>query len=152
MSTTDLTQSHVFVDGHLVSAKVQRVVQAIKDYEPELEVKWVPPAARTKGQAAYAIIHNAPGNAPYVMFYVPKDEDFDERVLARIIANDQRGEKQNYSDFEAWEQTNKLLAKQEYLDKMEEARDIAKFVAKTHLNTIRIDKNLTIRDYGDKVR
>lgn len=148
----DLTQSHVFVDGHLVSAKAQRIVQAIKDYEPELEVKWVPPNARTEGQAAYAIIHDAPGNAPYVLFYVQNDEEFDERVLAKIIANDQRSGKQNYSDFEAWEQTKKLLARQEFLDKMEEAKDIAKFVAKTHLNTIRIDKNLTIRDYGDKVR
>lgn len=148
----DLTQSHVFVDGHLVSAKAQRVVQAIKDYEPELEVKWVPPAARTEGQAAYAIWHNPMGHPSYVLFYVQKDEDFDERVLAKIIANDQRNGKQNYSDFEAWEQTNKLLEKQEYLDKMEEAKDIARFVAKTHLNTIKINDNLTIRDYGDKVR
>jgi hypothetical protein len=148
----DLTQSHVFVDGHLVSAKAQRIVQAIKDYEPELEVKWVPPAARAEGQAAYAIIHNAPGNSPYVLFYVQKDEDFDERVLAKIIVNDQRNGKQAYSDFEAWEQTNKLLERQAFLDKMEEAKDIAAFVAKTHLNTIRIDKNLTIRDYGDRVR
>lgn len=148
----DLTQSHVFVDGHLVSAKAQRIVQAIKDYEPELEVKWVPPAARVEGQAAYAIIHNAPGNAPYVLFYVQNDEDFDERVLAKIIANDQRGGKQTYSDFEAWEESRKLLEKQAFLDRMEEAKDIAAFVAKTHLNTIKIDDNLTIRDYGDKVR
>ena len=149
---TDLTQSHVFVDGHLVSAKAQRIVQAIKDYEPELEVKWVPPAARTEGQAAYAIVHNAPGNGSYVLFYVQNDEDFDERVLARIIANDQRNGKANLSDYEAWETTRQLVAKQEYLDKMEEAKDIARFVAKTHLNTIRINKDLTIRDYGDKVR
>ena len=148
----DLTQSHVFVDGQLVSAKVQRIVQAIKDYEPELEVKWVPPAARTEGQAAYAICHNPVGRPSYVLFYVKNDEDFDERVLAKIIANDQRNGQQTYTDFEAWEQSKKLLEKQAFLDKMEEAKDIAAFVAKTHLNTIRIDKNLTIRDYGDRVR
>lgn len=148
----DLTQSHVFVDGQLVSAKIQRIVEAIRDYEPELDVQWIPPGARTEGQAAFAIIHRPVGHPSYVLFYVKSEEEFDERVLAKIIYNDQRnGKTATMSDLEAWEETQKRIQKQEYLDKMEEANDIAAFVAKTHLNRIRINKDLVIHDHGDNV-
>lgn len=133
-TTRDLTQSHVFVDGQLVSNKVQNLILAIKDYEPELDVKWVPPAAREEGQAAYAIVHNHPQYGSYVLFYVMNDDEFDERVLLKIIANDQRNGSATYSEFEAWEKSQELIKKQEWLDKMEEAADIAKSVFKTHLN------------------
>jgi hypothetical protein len=146
MDTRDLTQSHVFVDGQLVNNKVANLTLAIKDYCAELEVKWIPPAAREPGQAAYAIIHDAPGNAPYVMFYVKNDEDFDERVLAKIIANDQRNGVKTMSDLESWETAQALVQKQAFLDKMEEANDIAKHVLRTHKNTYRVTKDLVIKD------
>jgi hypothetical protein len=146
-----LTDKHEFVDGQLVSQKAQRVVQALKDYEPELEVRWIPPGARKEGDAAYAIIHDAPGNGAYVLFYVQNDEDFDERVVQRVIFNDQRNGKASLSELESWEAAQKLVEKQAHLDAMEEAMDIAKFVAKTHLNKIRIDKNTTIYDHGNNL-
>lgn len=144
--SVDLTQSHVFVDGHLVSAKVERIVRAIKDYEPELDVKWVPTAARSEGQAAFAIIHDAPGNAPYVLFYVKSEEEFDERVLYRIIHNDQRNGKTSLSELEAWEEAQKRVSQQAFLDQMEEANDIAAHVFRSHLNTYKVNDDLIIRD------
>lgn len=144
--TVDLANAHVFVDGMLVSKDVQRVVEAIRDYEPELDVKWIPPAARREGDAAFAIIHNPRNQPPYIMFYVQKDEDFDMRVLAKIIYNDQRNGKQNYSDFEAYELANKLIEKQKYQDALDQANDIALHVFKTKLNTYRIDENTVIQE------
>jgi len=139
--------SHIMVDGQFVNAKVERVVLAIKDYEPELEVKWVPPQARSEGEAAFAIIHNAPGNKPYILFYVQNEEDFDERVLARIIYNDQRKTgQQQYSEVEAAEAAIKAVQHQEYLDMMEEAHDIAAHVLRTPLNTYKVNDNLIIKD------
>ncbi len=141
----DLQNSHVMVDGQFVSAAIERVVLAIKEYEPTLEVKWIPPAQRTEGMAAFAIIHDAPGNKPYVLFYVPTEEEFDERVLKKIIANDQRINPQGFSELEAWEQTHKLIERQKYLDKIEEANDIAAHVLRSPLHEYKVTKNHKIR-------
>lgn len=147
MSTPDLHNAHKFVDGRLISVKIQRVVDAIRDYEPELDVKWIPPEARTNRQLdpAFCVVHNPVGRPSYIMFYV-REEDFDERVLYRIIYNDQRNGKQNYDEFSAWEETQKRLQHQEYLDKLEEAQDIMEHALKTKLNTYRINPDLVIQD------
>jgi hypothetical protein len=136
------------VDGQFVSAKVERIVLAIKEYEPELEVKWIPPSARrAETEPAFAIIHNAPGNKPYVMFYVQKEEDFDERVLQRIIYNDQRATgTQQYSELEALEAAAAMVVKQEWLDEMEEAADIAAHVLRSPLNTYKVNDKLIIKE------
>ena len=139
--------SHVMIDGQFVSAKAEQVVLAIKEYEPEIEVKWIPPGNRGENEPAYAIIHNAPGNQPYVMFYVQTDEEFDGRVLQRIIYNDQRRTgAQQYTELEAWEMAQKEIQNQEMLDLIEEQSDIAAHVLKSNLNTYRVNKNLVIKD------
>lgn len=142
----DLLHGHVVIDGQFVSQKVSRIVEAIHDYEPTLEVKWVPPLERSPGQAAFAIMHNPPDREPYVVFHVQTEDEFDERVLQRIIHNDGRNGHVTVSAYEAWEQTKRLLAKQEYLDRMEEAQDIAKHVFQSHKNTYVVNKDLTIKD------
>ena len=142
----DLHNSHIMVDGQFVSAKVERIVLAIKEYEPTLDVKWIPPGQRSEGESAFAIIHDAPGNKPYVMFYVKDEEDFDERVLMKIIANDQRNGTQKYTDLEAFEETQKRMQHQEYLDRMEEANDIAAHVFRSPLNKYKVNDKLTIKD------
>lgn len=142
----DLGNSHIMVDGQFVSAKVERVVLAIKDYEPRLEVRWVPPGARKEGQAAFQVVYKEDGLPEYTLFYVQKDEDFDERVLQRIIVNDQRNGAVKWDEFAAWEKSNELVAQQEYLDKMEEANDIAAHILRTNLNTYRVSDDLVIKD------
>lgn len=134
MTDVDLTQSHVFVDGRLVSAKVERIVQAIKDYEPEIDVQWIPPEAREPDQAAFAIIHRPVGKPDYVCFYVKDESEFDERVLLRLIYNDQRNGERQMTELEAFEKTQALLQKQAWLDQVEEANDIAAFALRTKLN------------------
>lgn len=142
-----LHNSHKMIDGRFVSAKHSQLVQAIKEYEPELEVKWIPPEHRTEGEAAFAIVHDAPGNAPYVLFYVKTEEEFDERVLARIIYNDQRATGgQQYTELEAAEQAVKRMEQQEFLDMLEEQSDIAAHVIRSPLNTYKVNDNLVIKD------
>lgn len=143
----DIHNGHLMIDGQLISARIERVVLAIKDYEPELEVKWIPPQNRSEGEAAFAIIHNAPGNKPYILFYVPTEDEFDERVLARIIYNDQRATgQQQYSELVAAEKAREAVIKQEQLDRMEEAADIAAHILKSPLNTYRINPNFVVKD------
>lgn len=142
----DVHNAHLMVDGMVVSADITRVIRAIKEYEPELDVRWIPPAARKMGEAAFAIIHDAPGNAPYIMFYVDKEENFDDRVLLKIIANDQREGKRHYSEIEAVEATKKRMDHQIFLDYLEEKRDIVKHVLDSKLNDYKVSKELRIKE------
>ena len=100
--TLDLGNSQVFIEGRLVSNKVANIVAALKDYEPALNVDFVPESAREEGQAAYRITYNQPGQPPYVLFHVQTEAEFDERVIARVIQSDQRHGEAKLSDLEAW--------------------------------------------------
>lgn len=132
-TAVDLVNSSVVIDGQFVSNKVANIVTAIHEYSNgELEVKWTPPDARREGQAAFAIIHNPPGGMSYVLRYVKDEESFDQRILAWIIANDQRnGKTATLSDLDVWEETQRRIKRQESLDRMEEAADIMRFALQT---------------------
>jgi hypothetical protein len=82
------------------------------------------------------------------LFFVRNDEDFDERVLLRIIANDQRtaNGKPKYSELVAWETTQKLLAKQAYLDRMEEAADMTAVFLRSKLHTFNFGNGVVLKD------
>lgn len=146
MGIKQLENAYSMEGGYLVSDKVSRVVAAIRDYEPELDVQWVPPAARREGQAAFAIIHRPLGSDEYVLFYVKTEEEFDERVLHKIIANDQRKGEHTWNDFTAAEKTRELVGKQKALDAMDQANDIAYHVLKTKKSTYRVNDKLLIKD------
>jgi hypothetical protein len=136
-----------FVDGQFVNQKVRQVVDAIREYCPEIEVQWVPPAQRKDGQAAYRLIHHPTGAKPYVMMVVRRDEDMDSRVLQRIIVNDRRySDGPTLTDIEAHEAAERAVSKQAYLDALEEAHDIAAHALRTPLNTYRVNKDLVIKD------
>lgn len=140
--------SYKMHNGHFVNARVQKICNAIKDYEPELDVMFIPPHMRREGQAAYRIIHRPVGAPPYILFTVRRDEDFDERILQRIIVNDQRNGKHDLTELEAYDFAQKLVEQQKFREKMDEANDIAKHVIKSHLNTYKVDDKITIRDRG----
>lgn len=146
MDMNQLHNGHIMVDGELVSAEITRVIRAMQDYEPEVEVKWIPPRARTQGEAAFAVIHNPKDQPPYVIFYVDTEENFTDKQLYRLIYGDQRKGAKTWDEYTAWEESQKLLGKQDYLDALEEAHDIAKHVLQSRLNTYKVDDNLVIKD------
>jgi hypothetical protein len=147
---TDLGDGLVVIDGQFVSAKVERVVLAIEEYEPNIEVQWIPPEVRRRsgnpGLAAFKIVYHDPNGPDMILFHVKDEEDFDERVLQRIIANDQRNVNVTWDEYSAWEEAQRRVQEQEILDKLEEAADIAAHVLKSPLNDYRVNKDLRIKD------
>lgn len=136
----------VVVDGQFTSVKVQQVVLAIKEMYPDIEVGWIPPAAREKEDGpAYRISYEPPGAEPYILFYVTENE-MDERVLKRIIQNDLSKFPQGIGDLEAWELAQHAIKKQEWLDELEAANDIAFRAFRSHKNTYRVSPNLVIKE------
>lgn len=137
---------YVVQDGQFISQEVQRVVMAIKEYEPNLEVLWIPPDTRTEGQAAFKIVYHRPDGRDETLFHVAHEKDFDMRVLYRIIHNDQRNGSVSLSEYEAWEKAAKLVQQQKFLDELEQATDIAYHVWRSPLNTYKVSDDLVIKD------
>jgi hypothetical protein len=131
----NIKSNYAVIEGQFVNNKVANIATALAEYEPELEVEHYPENEKSDNLPSYGIVHNSASMGRYVLFYVMKEEDMDERVIARVIANDQRKSQSTLSDLESWEKAQAMLKKQEYMDKMEEAADILRFGLKTHLNT-----------------
>lgn len=139
-------------DGTFVSERVANVVAAIKEYDVNIDVQYIPVRARTDGTPAYRLIHNNPGGEPYVMFHVKDESEFDARVLKKVIMNDQAKSKTPLSEYDAWEETQRRIFREQFRERIEEANDIAFHVMRSRLNTYRVDKNTVIRDYGNSRR
>lgn len=136
------------VDGHLVSADIARVVEAIRAYDPTLDVQWIPPAAREPGDAAFRVICTNPNGTQYIVFVVQTEEEFDSRILKRIYQSDQKHGVAKLSDIQATEAAAKELRGRKFRDAMEEANDLAYHIMKSPLHTYKISKELTIKDEG----
>lgn len=139
-------RKHVAIDGQLVSQRVAQVVQAIRDYSPELDVEWIPPAHRRPDQAAFKIIHRPLGGQPYVIFHVKTEDEFDARVLKRIIAGDQRNGRVQYSELEAAEEAAKRVAHQRWLDELEEKHEMAHALLKTDKSVYKFNDDLIFKE------
>lgn len=76
-------------DGHWINENHARIAELINEYDPTMELLWIPPEYRVKNsnEAPYAVRHNPPDKEPYIMFYIKEDE-LDHRVLARIYRGD----------------------------------------------------------------
>lgn len=137
---------HIAVEGRLVSERVSSVVQAIREYSPELDVEWCPPESRTPGQSAFKIIHRPVGSPPYVIFHVKTEEEFTSNILRKIIMGDQRNGEVLMSDFEAAEEASRRVAHQRWLDEMEEAHDLARSLIRSNKDTYKVNKNLIFKE------
>lgn len=115
--------------GHWISERVSRVVEIIQDYDSTLEVRWIPPALRDPGDAAFAIVeHTLTG--PVVAFYVQTEAEFDERVLARIFAGD--NSKHNVLGMvEAQNAAIQAYNLKKYQDELAEAADISAHILRS---------------------
>lgn len=141
-----LENAYTMEGGYLVSAEISRIINAIREYDRGLDVKWVPPAARRPGQAAFAVVYNEPGVDEYTLFFVMTEEEFDERVLRRIIFNDQRNGKHTWDEFTAAEKARELIAQEKKADEMEQAADIMYHVLRSPKNTYKVNEKFIIKD------
>lgn len=84
----DVDLPAVHDDGSFISARVSRIVELIREYDHNLEVKWIPERMRRPDEPAFMITERLRDGKEVVAFYVQSEADFDERVLARIYEGD----------------------------------------------------------------
>lgn len=122
MTGIDFGLAHVPAEGgYMISERHARISEIIKDYDPTLELAWIPPDKREPGDQPFAVIHR-PNNAPaYVVCY---SDDPDERLLARVFNND-NGKRDVLSEMEAHNAALRAMEMKAQMEKMEEANDLA---------------------------
>lgn len=84
------------IDGHFVSQKQVRINEILKDYDPNLELQWIPPNDRHEGDKAFRVIHRPLGKPAYL---VCTADECDERLLAEVFHSDSRNRS---GDFLSW--------------------------------------------------
>lgn len=129
MFVQDLPVPHQ--DGSWVSERISRVVDLIREYDPRLDVRWIPPAAREPGDAAFAIIELTP-EGPRTAFLVQTEEEFDERVLARIYGADSKNS-DPVARLAAINRAAEDLRRRTREELWEEAADKSRFLMQTSL-------------------
>ena len=85
------------VDGHFVSQNQVRINEILNDYDPTLQLQWIPPDDRAANDAAFRVVCFPPGKPPYLVCVA---DEADERLLARVFEADQQSSpnKLNYID------------------------------------------------------
>lgn len=134
----DLSLGTVFVPtegGYFVDENQARIAEIIKDYDPELELAWIPPDKRQPGDQPFAVIHRPMGKPEYVAFYA---DSCDERILERIFTGDVRNHGGTILDrVDAKNAAVKAVQMKKQIDELDEAADEAAHVLKSPLSKYR---------------
>lgn len=121
--------------GHFVSERHARISEIISDYDPTLELAWIPPENREPGDQPFAVIHRPVGAPAYVVCY---SDDPDERLLARVFSMDNI-KNDVWSQLEYERAAYEALELKRKMEEMEEAHDLSRSILRSPKATYRHD-------------
>lgn len=123
-------------EGYFVSDKWLRLSEILHDYNPDLELRWIPPANRSDGDRSrpYAIVHSPHGRPAYVVMFAG-ELDEPQAILARIFAGD-TSRNNVLGNLDAKEAARQAFELHERADRMAELEDQARWFAGTHKNWV----------------
>lgn len=111
----------------MLSAEHLRIAEILQDYNPQLDLVWIPPENRLPedGNRVFAVrCTPSDGRKPYIVFQLAEDE-VDHRVIERVFEQDS-----HKNDFlSTLERREAALRLVEYKRKMDEAEERREFVA-----------------------
>lgn len=119
-----------------LSAKHQRIAEIIKDYDPNLELAWIPPDERTAfDRQPFAIIHNSPSGGRYIVGYFSEDQ-MNHKIIAHLFKINNANHNV-LTELEAEEAAIKALEYKTLMDEQAEREDFAKSLIKTRKHSYR---------------
>lgn len=125
--------------GGFINAKHERIARIISEYDPELELGWIPPANRDGNDTQpFAIIHNHPnGTRQAISFW--REDEIDERLLEWVFMNDFKKHSPDdvWNRMKASELAKELVEKKKIDDETQEQLEFAYFLEKTPLHTVK---------------
>jgi hypothetical protein len=114
----------------------ERVAQLLKDYNPELELQYIPENERSAFDAKpFRVVHNSPKFGVYVIGNFAVDE-VNEKLVSFVFKHDAKN-RDVLSDLEAEEAAREALRLRKILDEHEERQDFGKSLIQSPLHTYR---------------
>ncbi len=120
------------IDGW-ISSKFATLAEILHDYDPYLELRWIPPDKRTREDKKPYVVIDTRSSTPVVY---ASELDVPEHLLAHVINVDNKTGSV-LSKLESYEAAYKLFQQKEFLIRMEEAADEAQALKQSPLNRYR---------------
>lgn len=112
-------------------AEAERIAEIIADYDPELELRWIPPQTRTAfDDKPFSVWHvPADGREPYMIMSIAQNE-MDHRVIAALFKAN-LNENDVLGQLEADENAQRVMQAKDRLDAQQEQAEFAKWAIKS---------------------
>ena len=109
----------------------QRIIsEVIHDYDPELDLVYIPVNKRVSPNLAFAVIHEPVGKPAYIVFYA---ERCDQRILERVFTHDNTRTNVLH-DVEIKDAAHKAIRGRKWAEENAEAADIGAHAMASPLN------------------
>lgn len=131
-------------DGRWVSEHYERLARVVYDYDPQFELRWIPPENRTSDEDRKKpyVVWDTVSNTP---FFFASELDTPEDILTRLFNGDNKHG--NVLDrLEARNAAVKVLEMKDELDKAEERMDYAAWLIGTKKNFIKLRSGKKVDD------
>jgi hypothetical protein len=131
-------------DGHWVSEQFERLARIVSDYDPQFELRWIPPENRTEleDKAKPYVVWDTVTNSP-VFFASELDTPVD--ILTRLFEGD-NSKHDVLKRIDAHNAAVEAMRLKEELDKREEQMEYAAWLIGTEKNYIQLGKGRKVDD------
>ena len=122
--------------GGDMSKTHERVARMLKEYNPELELQYIPEQDRGAFDAKpFRVIHNSPRFGVYIVGHFAA-KDVNETLIAHIFKHDRKN-RSVITDLEDDERAREAMLMRAALDKHEERLDLAHSILRSKKNVYR---------------
>lgn len=134
MDLNDLPVPHD--DGHFISDRVSRTVQLIRQYDPNLDVVWLPPERRENpNDPEFYVVERLPDGRALPVFSILNESFMDERLLERIYELDSLKQDDVLGAMDARNKAKRDMLAAEAVDREAEILEVAAYVLRSPKST-----------------
>lgn len=112
-------------DGSMVTAQCARMAEMVRDYDPALEVEWIPREHRLDGDDPIRIVDTRQHGLARMVMSFASEQDFAEHALERLFLADS-GRHDVLGEMEARNAAARADELKRYMDQKEEGLDLMK--------------------------
>lgn len=131
-------------DGRWVSEQYERLARVIQDYDPQFELRWIPPESRTTQEESakpYVVWDTVTNSAAFFA----SETDTPVAILTRLFDSDNK-HGDVLTRIEAHNAAIQAMQLREELDRREEQAEYAAWLIATRKNFIQLGKGRKVDD------
>jgi len=122
------------VNGHFVSQKQVRINEILQDYDPSLQLQWIPPSDRSSNDLAFRVVCFPKDKRPYAVCFA---EEADERLLAKVFEADQANSPNKLNFIDNYNKALELTRAKEAQDARQEDHELAASILRSTKSSYR---------------